>query len=110
MQGEMRKVGNRKSKEGNKLGSWGSWGSRQTSPTSQCCQQTAVNLVCLGEQDEKELVSCPRKGHRPQVWVEKGWGRSGQGCVCCLLSVTSSLCCDGGENKEGGGNITVTTQ
>lgn len=107
MQREMHKVGNRKSKEGNKLGSWGS---RQTSPTSQCCQQTAVNLVCLGEQDEKELVSCPRKGHRPQVWVEKGWGRSGQGCVCCLLSVTSSLCCNGGENKEGGGNITVTTQ
>lgn len=32
------------------------------------------------------MGSCHREGHRSQPWAEKGWGRSGQGCVCCLLS------------------------
>lgn len=87
MQGAMHELGNRKSKEGNKLGSLGEQTNFTNFPIlpANCCEF----IVCLEKQEKRELVSCPRKSHRSQLWVEKGWGRSGQGCVCCLLSVTS---------------------
>lgn len=52
MQEEKHDLGDRKSKAGNKLGSLGK---QQTSPTSQFCQQTALNSVCLfGKAEERD--------------------------------------------------------
>lgn len=44
MEGEMHNLGDRKSKEENKLGGLGE---QQTSPASQLYQQTTLNSVCL---------------------------------------------------------------
>lgn len=59
-------------------------------------------FVCLGKQEKKELVFCPREGYRSHLWGEKDVGEEWTG-LCVLLALESAvgLRCSGGKRKEG---------